>query len=166
MWQCDRDSVHHAQEVDVGGVDEMHRIELLAERHRQDSRVGHHNVKLAEVRDTRLEHVAQLVAFADVGDPGEHAAAEFLDRPLHLGEIIGRRERVGIRVDVAADVDDDDVGALLGHRERVCPPLTTRPARDESDLALEPSSHMSSADDERGPTRAQPCESYSPATRT
>ena len=71
MGQRDRDGVHHAEQVDVGGVDEMHRVELLAERHRQDARVGHDDVELAEVGDAGLQRVAQLVALADVGDPGE-----------------------------------------------------------------------------------------------
>ena len=145
MRQRDRDGVHHAQEVDVGGVDEMHRVELLAERHRQDARVGDDDVEPAHVGDTGLERVAQLVALADVGDSGEDAAAELLDRPLDVGQVIGRRERIGVRLDVAADVDDDDVGAFLGHRERVRASLTAGPTRDESDLALEPSSHVSSA---------------------
>ena len=145
MGQRDRDGVHHAQQVDVGGVDEMHRVELLAERHRQDARVGDHDVELAEVGDTGLERVAQLVALADVGDPGDDAAAEFLDRPLDVGEVIGGGKRVRVGVDVAADVDDDDVGAFLGHGERVRASLTASPTRDERDLALEPSSHVSSA---------------------
>ena len=145
MGQRDRDGVHHAQQVDVGGVDEMHRVELLAERHRQDARVGDHDVEPAEVGDAGLQRVAQLVALADVGDPGDDAAAEFLDRPLDVGEVIGCGKRVRVGVDVAADVDDDDVGAFLGHGERVRASLTASPTRDERDLALEPSSHVSSA---------------------
>ena len=142
----DRDGVHHAEQVDVGGVDEVHRVELLAERHRQDARVGHDDVEPAEVGDAGLERVAQLMTLADVGDLGEHATAEFLDRPLDVGEIVGGGERVRVRVDVPADVDDDDVGTLFGHRERVRAALTARSTRDESDLALEPSRHVSSAD--------------------
>jgi hypothetical protein len=86
------------------------------------------------------------MTLADVGDPGENPAAEFLHRPLDVGEIIGCGERVGVRIDVPTDVDDDDVGTLFGHRERVRTPLTTRSTRDECDLALEPSRHVSSAD--------------------
>ena len=146
MGQGDGDRVHDAEEVDVGGVDEVHRIELFSECHRQNARVGHDDVELAEIGDAGLERVAQLVSLADVGDPGEHAAAEFLDRPLDLGQVVGRCQRVRVGVDVPADVDDDDVGALPGHRERVRTSLTTGPTCDESDLALEPSSHLSSAD--------------------
>jgi hypothetical protein len=61
-------------------------------------------------------------------------------------EIIGCGQWVRVRIDVPTDVDDDDVGALFGHRERVRTPLTPRATRDESDLALEPSRHVSSAD--------------------
>ena len=105
MGQGDRDGIHHTQQVDVGGVDEMHRVEPLAEGHRQDARVGDDDVEPAQVGDTRLDRVTELVALANVGDPGEHAAAEFLDRPLDLGQVIGRCQGVRVRVDVPADVD-------------------------------------------------------------
>ena len=40
-----------------------------------------------------------------------------------------------------ADVDGDDVGALLGQPHRVAAALAARGAGDERDLALEPTSH-------------------------
>jgi hypothetical protein len=55
--------------------------------------------------------------------------------------IVGRRKRVGVRVDLSTNVDGDDVGAFLGHRKRVRTSLTTRSTSDESDFSLEPTWH-------------------------
>ena len=60
-----------------------------------------------------------------------------LTEPLRLGEIVRRRQRVRVRRDLPADVDGDDVGAFPGHRDRVCPALTSRRAGDERDFAFE-----------------------------
>jgi hypothetical protein len=82
------------------------------------------------------------VALADVGDPRHHPAADSLDRPLGLSQVVGGGQRVRVGRDVAADVDGDDVGALPRHRDRVCPTLPARRAGDESDLAVQLSGHV------------------------
>ena len=48
---------------------------------------------------------------------------------------------LGIAAHRAADVDGDDVGALLGEPDRVTAALPARRSGDESDLALDSSRH-------------------------
>jgi len=113
--------------------------------HWQDAGVGHDDVDLAEIGQACLDSVAQLVPLAYVGDFRHHAAADLFEGALSLREIVGRRQGIWIRRDVAADVDGDDVGAFLGHRDGMRPALPTRCTRDECDLALKPSGHASPA---------------------
>ena len=55
-----------------------------------------------------------------------------------LLQVLGRGQRIGVRLDLPADVDRDDVRALLGHAHRVGAALAPRRAGDERDFALEP----------------------------
>ena len=63
--------------------------------------------------------------------------AGFLDEPRGFVEILGRRHRVTDGVDVAAQVDGDDVGAFLGQPHRVTAALAARRAGDEGDLSFD-----------------------------
>ena len=71
----DRDGVHHAEQVDIGGVDEAIGSRL-AHGHREDAGIGHDDVDLAEIGHPRLDRIAQLVALADIGDPRHDPATE------------------------------------------------------------------------------------------
>jgi hypothetical protein len=148
-----RDGVHHADEIDIRGVDELHGVRF-AHGHWQDAGVRDNDVDPAEVGQPRLDRVAQFMALTHVGDPGNDTAPEFLHRSFRLREIIRRGKRIGVRVDLAADVDCDDVGTFPGHRERMGAALTACCTSDESNLAVEPSGHSSSADQGHGPSPA------------
>ena len=60
--------------------------------------------------------------------------AGLLDELDGGGHIVGSRHRVGHRLDLVAQVDRDDVGALRRQLDRVGTALTARRTRDESDL--------------------------------
>ena len=74
---------------------------------------------------------------------GQDPPPGLLDQTLGLGQVLRARHRIRVRLDGAADVDRDDVGALLGLPERVRTALAAPRARDERDLALEPTCHGS-----------------------
>ena len=80
---------------------------------------------------------------ADVGHPGDHPAVELLDLDDGLVEVLARRRRVlaDDGVDPRAEVDGDDVGALLREPDRVRAALAARRPGDEDDLALHASGH-------------------------
>ena len=137
------DGVHHTEQIDVGGIDEVGGMRVT-QRHRQDAGIGHDDVEASEVRDARLERVAQLGALPHVGLAGDDAPIELLDRSLGLGQVLGRAQGVVVRVDLPADVDGDDVGTLLRHANGVGPALSACRPGDEGDLALQASSHVSS----------------------
>ena len=143
MRKGDGDGVHHTEQIDVGGIDEVGRMGV-AQRHRQNPGIGHDDVEASEVRDARLERVAQFGALPHVGLAGDDASIQFLDRPLGLRQVLGRAQRVVVRVDLPADVDGDDVGALLRHPNGVRSALSACRPGDEGDLALQASSHVSS----------------------
>ena len=75
------------------------------------------------------------------------AAASCLDELDRLLEFRGRRVRVVHRVDVGADVQSDDVGAVTGESDRVGAALPARGAGDESDFAFQISHECSSLSD-------------------
>lgn len=102
-------------------------------------------VNFAEVGQPGLDRVAQFVALADIGDPRHYPATESFDRPLGFGQIIRRRKRVRIRLDLAADVDGNDVGAFVCHRDRMSATLTTSRTGDERNFAVKPSGLRTSA---------------------
>ena len=84
--------------------------------------------------DDRLE----LAEVAHVGLAGHDAAVEVLDELGRLGQIVRRRHRVRDRLDGLAQVDGDDLGALLRQPQRVRAALPARRSRDERDLAVHP----------------------------
>ena len=131
----DGDGVHHAEQVDVGGVDEVGGVRVT-QRHGQDAGVGDDDVEASEVGEAGLERVTQLGPLPHVGLAGDDAPAQLLDRSLGLGEVLGRGEGVVVRVDLTADVDGDDVRPLLRHPDGVGPALPPRRPGDEGDLAL------------------------------
>jgi hypothetical protein len=116
----------------------------LVQRHAgsADAGVGHDDVQPAQLLDAAVDGRLERVEVTDVDFGGHDAAIERLDQVRGLGEVLGRRRRDRVVVDDGpADVDGDDVGALLRQPDRVAASLTARGARDESNLALYPSGH-------------------------
>ena len=78
-----------------------------------DARVGDDDVQAAELLDAAVDSGAERVEVAHVDLVGHDAPIEVLDHVGGFGEVFGGgrgRRRV---VEAAADVDRDDVGALL-----------------------------------------------------
>src|SRR5690606_11328714 len=108
-----------------------------------DAGVGDDDVQPAEFLDSVVDHLLQGVEVADVDLRGDDTAIESLDQFGCLGEVFGGRRRDGAPLgDGAADVDGDDVGALLGEFHSVTSTLTARSARDESYFSFNASCHV------------------------
>ncbi len=112
--------VLHAGVYEVEDTDEVHidrvdeRLRWKARGQRTDAGIGHHDVEMAELGYTSIDRRGQRRAVTDVGDLGVRALALLLDQPGCLVEVLGPRERILVGLDVFADVDGDDVGALGG----------------------------------------------------
>ena len=102
-----------------------------------DACVGHDDVQPAQLLHAAVHGGLQCVVVAHVDFGREDPAVLALDQVGGLGQILGRgcRNR-GVLHDRLADVDRDDVGALLGQPHRVATALTARRPGDESDLAF------------------------------
>ncbi|GAA5135393.1 hypothetical protein GCM10023320_64840 [Pseudonocardia adelaidensis] len=92
----------------------------------------------APVGDRRGDRLGVPHVHLGAHDP----AVERFDPGHGLGQVRRGRERVGDRVDLAADVDRDHVRALAREPQRVAAPLPPRRPGDQCDLALEPSAHV------------------------
>ena len=77
MRKGDGDGVHHTEQIDVGGIDEVRRVGVT-ERHRQDPGVGHDDVEATEVADAGFESVAQFGTLPHVGLAGDDARSSSL----------------------------------------------------------------------------------------
>jgi len=117
-------------------------VRLLAQRHRRDARVGQHDVDRPELSHPGLERRAQPGLIPHVGLPGDDPPVQRLDLLDRLGQVVRSGHRVGHAADLGADVDRDDVGALLGQPDGVRPSLPPGRAGDEGDLAFELSCHF------------------------
>jgi hypothetical protein len=138
VGEGDSHGVHHATEVHVHRVDECLRRLVLQ---RQDAGVGAHDVEPAERADPFLHCGAELIALAHIGLLGE----DLLTRRLHLGHRVGhvlvRSQRIANGVDLLEQVDGDDAGPFFGETDAVGLALAACCAGDQSDLALESTSH-------------------------
>jgi hypothetical protein len=123
--------LHHVRPGLVGDVDERDG--------RHDARVGQQDVDLAELRNRAVDHCLHLRAITNVGLHGEAALVVFLDQLHRLAQIIRMRHRVWHGFNLRGDVADDDIRAFAGERHRLRAALTPRSARDQRDLAVEPS---------------------------
>ncbi len=133
--QGNGDGVHHTEQVDVGGIDEVGGMGVT-QRHRQDAGVGHDDVQPSQVRHAGLERVAELGALPHVGLAGDNASIELLDGPLGLLQVLGCGQRIIVRLDLTADVDRDDVRPLRRHPDGMSPTLSSRRPGDEGDLSF------------------------------
>jgi hypothetical protein len=108
----------------------------------RDPGVRDHDVEPTKLRHTGVDRRRDSGRVAHVGLARGDAAAKQLD----LGdggvgdgvvEILGCCERIIDRVDIGADVDRDDVGALSRKPQRVGATLPSRRAADDRDFALQ-----------------------------
>ena len=109
-----------------------------------DAGVGDDDVEPPELLDAAVDGGRQRVEVAHVDFRGDDAPIEVLDHVRGLGEVLRRGRGRGRVLEPAADVDRDDVGALLGKPHRVAAALAARGAGDERDLAVYPSGHGTS----------------------
>ena len=130
--------VHDADQVHVGGVHEVHGVRGA---HGHDPGVGHDDVEVAELADTLFEDRLQLVPVANIGLAGDDPAAVVLDRLRRLFQILRRGQRVQVGLDLLADVDGDDVGALLGEADGMAAALSACRSGDERNFPFEPTCH-------------------------
>ena len=133
--------VPRAGQVDVDGVmPVVHAHVLHRAADARDARVGHHDVQPAELGDAGVHRRLDRVEVAHVRLGRDDPAVLRLHQLDRLGEVVGRGHRQRA-LDVVADVDRDDVGALGGQLHRVTAALAAAGAGDEGDLALESSWH-------------------------
>ena len=131
----DRDRVHGADQVDVGGIDEARAQRLVAAR--ADAGIGHDHIKMPERLQPFVEHFDQLLPEAHVTLAGNDLAARRLDLLDGLLEILERGVGVVHAGDGGTDVNGDDVGPLLRQPYRMAPALAARHPGDECDFPLE-----------------------------
>jgi hypothetical protein len=91
----------------------------------------------AQLRHPLVDRPAERRRVAHVRRARHHAPPHGSDALHGLREVVGSREPVLHRVGLRADVDRDDVGALLREPDRVAATLPARRAGDERDLPVE-----------------------------
>ena len=96
----------------------------------------------AELGHPVVDRGLQGTGVPHVGRCGHDPPVQGLHRLDRLGQLGLGRQRVAHRVVVPADVDRDDLGALLGEPDRVRPALPPRGPGDEGDLACYSSCHV------------------------
>ena len=133
----DADGVQDTDQIDVDAVDEaLHRVSgpssavTPALATTMSSWPNSASPASSAASSSDLTRTSPLVAAMIRGPVG----LDLFDR---LRQVLRRRQRVVHAVERLADVDGDDVGALLGQPDRVAAALTARRARDECDLAFE-----------------------------
>ena len=101
-----------------------------------DARIGEHDVEPTQLGYTRVHGPLHRTGVADVHLGGDDAPIERLDQTHRLGQV--GRGCVGVvhGVDVAADVDRDDVCTLTRQPHRVRATLAAGGSGDECDLAF------------------------------
>jgi hypothetical protein len=106
-----------------------------------DARVGRHDVQPAELADAVIDGGFDGSIVAYVGLGRDDPAVQRLDSLDGLREIVRCRHRLGHRVNLAAQVDGDDVRAFLREPDRVAAALAACRAGDECDFAFYSSRH-------------------------
>src|SRR5262249_1741611 len=115
------DRLPHTAQVDVDHGGPVRFAGLVQRRAAvADAGVGNGAAQSAQLLGARVHRRFQRVVIADVDLGGVDAAVETLDQISRFGQILrgGRRYQLDC-VDLLADVDGDDVGALLRQPHRV-----------------------------------------------
>jgi hypothetical protein len=106
-----------------------------------DAGVRNDDVESAQLFDAAVHNRRQRVEVAHVHLGGDDAPVEVLDEVGGFGEVIGCGPGDVAAGDSLADIDGDDVGALLGQAHSMAAALTARCAADERNFALNSSTH-------------------------
>ena len=136
------DGLPHPAEIDVDGFfpDVLaHFVQLDAGG--ADAGVGHDDVQPAQLLDPAVDGGLQRVVVTDVDLVRDDAAVEAFDLSAVSARSSGVAAGAVESLERPADVDGDDVGALLGQPDRVAAALPARRAGDECNLALDPTGH-------------------------
>ncbi len=116
-------------------------IQLGSQPVGRDAGVGRHDVQPAQLGHAVVQSRLQRGIIADVGLGRHDPPVQRLDLLDRLGQVLRRRHRVRYRLHLAAQVDRDDVGTLLGQPDRVAASLAARRSGDEGDFAFHSSRH-------------------------
>jgi hypothetical protein len=126
VWQA---GLNHIENPNQIGVDRVGpRLDRLSLSQRADPGVGHHDVEASEFGDTVGDRLPHRGAVAHVDDDRVDADPFLLDQSRRLIEILAAREWISVALDVRADVQGDDAGALRGQCHRMRSTLAPRGA--------------------------------------
>ncbi len=92
---------------------------------------------MAELRHAGVECLLQGSFVADVRLAEKHFLPGLFDQASRFLEVLVGAQLVGHHREVFTDVDSDDIGALLGARDRVRAALPAGGTGDEDDPAVE-----------------------------
>ena len=118
----DRHGVHHAHQVHVDGVDEVHRVGLPMAMGRMPALATTMSSR-PKLRDTSLERIGELVTLPHVCLTETIRRSNSSTARAGLGQVLGGGQRIGVGLDLPADVHRDDVGTLFGQADGVTPAL-------------------------------------------
>ena len=96
---------------------------------------------MTEFGDAVLQRDPELFTVADVGLLRDDPPVLGFDEACGFFQVLGGGEGVGVGLDLFAQIDRDDVGALLRHAQGVATALPSRSAGDERDLSFETTGH-------------------------
>ena len=113
----------------------------VAHRHRQDAGVGARRCRGGRARRRPSSRASRSWSRSRTSALLATIRGQRLDQADGLGEVLRGGQRVRVRLDLLADVDGDDVGALLGQPDGVAAALTARGAGDEGDLSFKTARH-------------------------
>jgi hypothetical protein len=109
----------------------------LAFAHHADPGVGHDDVEVAQFVDAIGDRLPHRGALADVADRGVASHRFLFDESRGFLEVLGPRQRVGVALQVRADVQRDDAGSLGGEIDCMGTALAPRRSRYNGDLVIE-----------------------------
>src|SRR5215471_20942453 len=129
-----REGVPDTSQVHINYVSPQFRRGVVPPTNGGHAGVGADDVDATERLSRLGQHRLNVSALAHVCNSGEGAASSGLNAGKGFIEISAGGKRVAHRINVAAEVDQDDVGALFGQAQRVVTALTTGASGDEGDL--------------------------------
>jgi hypothetical protein len=102
-----------------------------------DAGIGDDDVEPAEGPQSLVENRGNGIAVANVALPGKNSAATVLNQSHGGGQVVDSCPGVVGRLELCADVDRDDGGAIGGKLDRVRAPHPTCGPGDKRNLAVE-----------------------------
>ena len=119
-----------------------HGVELLGDFPRGRTEIpnpgiGDRAVNATERLEAQRDGGVECALIADIANDGNRPPTPFLDQLLRLDEIVFGSQRISDAVDLAAHVQQHDVGALARGSHRMGSALTPRCTGDEDDLVIQ-----------------------------